>query len=54
MLYEVDILQDPAVGSGDITYLQHYQVQIVSCTIFKLSSHPIIPIVLSFPKIIIW
>lgn len=54
MLYEVDILQDPAVGSGDFTYIQHCQVHIVSYITSKLSSHPVIPIVLSFLKIIIW
>lgn len=52
MLREVDVLQDPAVRSGDITYIQHCQVHIVSYLSFKLSSHPVIPIVLSCLKII--
>lgn len=54
MLYEVDILQDPAVRSGDITYIQHCQVHIVAYITFKLSSHPVIPTVLSVLKILIW
>lgn len=54
MLYEVDILQDPAVRSGDITYIQHCQVHIVSYVIFKLRTHLVIPIVLGFLTFIIW